>query len=497
MAAEGRGGEGARERALVALLAALAAARVLALGAAFPFFTNVDEHRHVDLVLKYARGYLPRPGADAYEPETGEWVGLYGSPEYQLGGAAPPPPPPAWRSPPERMLGRVEAQRAFFAARPNLEAYESPGYYALAGAWLRLGRALGLEGARLLYWVRALGGLAAAALVLASHRLLPALPDRAGLVRLGLPLALALFPQDVLLYVTRDALSPLAAGAAFLWLVRLAERPGARPAAYAAAGLLAAAAVLVKYTNLPVLLVAGACALRALVRREGRARWALCCGAALLPVALWLARNQLLLGDALGSSLKVERMGWSRRPLGEWLDHPLLTASGALDFLAGLVPSFWRGELVWRRELLAWPVADRVYTATSALFLAAAALGLRRGAAAGARPGRLAEGLAWLAVLGSVALLAGLSLPFEFHATSNPSARRPFFDQGRLVCGALVPFLLLYLRGLEGLAARLPAGARRGAAWACLAAVLALATASELALAWPAFASPYNWFHLP
>jgi hypothetical protein len=246
-----------------------------------------------------------------------------------------------------------------------------------------------------------------------------------------------------------------------------------------------------------VLVVAACCALRALARREGRVRWALLIGVALVPIALWLARNQLVLGDALGSSLKVERMGWGRRPLAQWLDHPLLGPGGAIDFLAGLVPSFWRGEIAWHRELLAWPAADRTYTATSALFLGAAAWGLLRSPAGEAGAGRLAEGLAWVAVLSSVALLALLSLPFQFHATSNPSAQRPYFDQGRLVCGALVPFLLLYLRGIERVAARLPARARRGAAWGGLAAILTLATVSELALAWPVFASPYNWFHLP
>ena len=53
-----------RETALVAALAGFAALRVACFAAAFPFFANVDEQKHVDMVLKYADGYLPEPGRD-------------------------------------------------------------------------------------------------------------------------------------------------------------------------------------------------------------------------------------------------------------------------------------------------------------------------------------------------------------------------------------------------------------------------------------------------
>jgi len=48
------------ERKLILLLCAIAAVRVFTLSAAFPFFNNVDEQAHVDLVMKYARGHVPR-----------------------------------------------------------------------------------------------------------------------------------------------------------------------------------------------------------------------------------------------------------------------------------------------------------------------------------------------------------------------------------------------------------------------------------------------------
>jgi hypothetical protein len=42
------------ERKLILLLCAIAAVRVFIFSAAFPFFNNVDEQAHTDLVIKYA-----------------------------------------------------------------------------------------------------------------------------------------------------------------------------------------------------------------------------------------------------------------------------------------------------------------------------------------------------------------------------------------------------------------------------------------------------------
>src|SRR2546430_15671587 len=48
------------ERKVILLLCAIGALRVFIFSAAFPFFNNVDEQAHVDLVMKYARGHVPR-----------------------------------------------------------------------------------------------------------------------------------------------------------------------------------------------------------------------------------------------------------------------------------------------------------------------------------------------------------------------------------------------------------------------------------------------------
>src|SRR5256885_11621521 len=69
------------ERKLILLFCAVAAIRVLMFSAAFPFFNNVDEQAHVDLVMKYARGQVPRD-LGRYSSESVCYFSLYGTPEY-------------------------------------------------------------------------------------------------------------------------------------------------------------------------------------------------------------------------------------------------------------------------------------------------------------------------------------------------------------------------------------------------------------------------------
>jgi len=489
------------ERRLALGLAALAAARVLLCALAFPFFANVDEYRHVDMVLKYARGFAPGRERDAYEAETSRLVALLGSPEYHRDPARTSElPPPVWRADPEVLARRIERSEALLGPLRNLDAHQSPAYYALAGAWLRLGRALGLGGGPLLYAVRALAAPAAFALVLAAWALLRRPYPRSRFVRLGVPALLAWLPQDCLYYVTSDALSPLLGGLAFLLLVDRALAPRRGVLAAAGAGLVGAAAMLAKLPNALLLGVAAFCAwasrgaARAAAAPQRRAAWFVLFAALLLPVAAWLARNALLVGAPTGDADKIAALGWGRRPLGEWLAHPLLRPRGMAAFLAGLGKTFWRGELAWHQTTLAHAWADGVYLAASALGLTAAALGLR-----GERPRdeRLAERAAFVALGGALAILVGLSLRFSYGPETNPSLARPWFANGRLVAGALVPFALLVVRGLEVACARLPERARAAAAWSALAALCAVAAISEASLLAPVLRSGYNAFHLP
>ena len=62
------------ERLIIAGLCLAVAIRVFAFSAAFPFFNNVDEVAHFDLVFKYSRGHLPAAPLEKYDPVAAEII---------------------------------------------------------------------------------------------------------------------------------------------------------------------------------------------------------------------------------------------------------------------------------------------------------------------------------------------------------------------------------------------------------------------------------------
>src|SRR4029450_12010751 len=152
-------------RELIVLLCAIAAVRVFIFSAAFPFFNNVDEQAHVDLVMKYARGELPRD-LGHYSSESANSIALYGAPEYFMAPwqfATNDFPPPNWTLPAEQREDVAEKNAAWWRSNENHESGEPPLYYGIAGLWLNLGRALGVNGGRavLLGWLLYVVGAAA------------------------------------------------------------------------------------------------------------------------------------------------------------------------------------------------------------------------------------------------------------------------------------------------------------------------------------------------
>jgi hypothetical protein len=94
----------------------------------------------------------------------------------------------------------------------------------------------------------------------------------------------------------------------------------------------------------------------------------------------------------------------------------------------------------------------------------------------------------------SIALLISCSIQVDFGHSTCPSRRWPFFSQGRLLLGALVPLLIMYLSGLESLLGWLRLSVLR---LPLLIIVVNLTALAEFAYSLDVFASPYNWFHLP
>src|SRR5947207_2325363 len=358
------------ERKLILLFCAIAALRVLMFSAAFPFFNNVDEQAHVDLVIKYARGEVPRD-LGHYSPESAVYFSLYGSPEYftspdQLKSGT--FPPPNWTLPAEQRDAVVNRSEAWWESNENHESGEPPLYYAVGGLWLNLGRAFGVTGAWLLYWVRFLNVFVAAILVwlgfLAARLVFP----NNQFMCVGVPLLLAIWPQSTAYSTTSDSLSPLCFGIAFVGLLKFFEADRASLVVAAWTGLALASACLAKTTNLALLPVAGLDLIFA-IRRFSQQRTlrghlvaiAVLIGSAAVPVALWFAWNLHTFGDLTATASKVEFLDWTRKPLNKWWPHPIFTFAGLKEFWLPSMASFWRGEFIWHGQRLASQLSDGFY----------------------------------------------------------------------------------------------------------------------------------------
>jgi len=106
------------------------------------------------------------------------------------------------------------------------------------------------------------------------------------------------------------------------------------------------------------------------------------------------------------------------------------------------------------------------------------------------------RGALWLAFcsFGSVAaFLVFISIVFDFGNCYYPSPAYPYFTSGRLMSGALVPFALLFVFGLDRILDFVKSDRNR---LLVLGAIMLVITISEVVLSAPAFASQYNWFHL-
>lgn len=482
-----------RERLLLLLICLLAAVRAFVFSAAFPFFNNVDEQGHYDCVSRLSHGKLI-VGLDVLTRESCIMFGAYQSLEYMLypDDSSSDEYPPTWQATPEQIQERVSSAIRLRPLLTNIEGVQPPVYYAIAGAWLALGRALGFS----LFWLRFLNVPVLVLTVLLAYMFARNLyPDRA-LLRLGLPMMVAVVPQDLYYSISNGTLFAFFYGAAFYCLVMIGLGKRDRIGFYALAGALCAAALLTGYTNISVFVLLAVVTIMRFVsaRRTGTLRaevprLAVMLAVGIVPVAAWLVRNCILLGAPTASVQFTEFAGWTKKPFLEMWNHPIFTAEGIGIFWRELTTMYFRGEFVWYREPLRTAWADGFYVWSPVVLLAMTAIAMRTRK----RTGNFVDGMGFLAFAASIALLVGLSIRYHFGDWWGPSNEHPYYSNGRLIYGTMLPFFALYLTGLDALLARLKLG-RFG--YPVLIAMCVLMWASEIAVSLPVFSSQFNWFHM-
>ena len=481
---------------LVILLCILAGARVLIFSAAFPFFNNVDEGAHFDMICKYAAGDIPNR-LEHYSEEIAALTPLYATREYYTDWfdfIRSEPAMPFWTFPNVTASELYKEAKAIMLGMTNHDSTQAPLYYLMAGGWYDVGKVAGMRGLMLFYWVRFLNIPIYMALVWLAYLITRKLASGNTWLNLGVPAMLVVFPQDVFYGLNSDVLAALlGTWSLYMLIVYLLENRGMGFCLLT--GLSVAAVLLTKITYLPALAIfAGVLAAKmARSRRKGEfGKYApgmiAMVMAAAIPVGAWLLRNQLVLGDITGCHTKIVRLGWTVKPLAEMFHHPIFTPGGAVHFWSEVTISLWRGEIVWHTVRIASPTADWFYVLSSSAFLmAAAVLAWKR------KDSRFASAMNFLVLGISVAFLAGLSLIYDFHNCRYPSRDLPYFTSGRLILGALAPFLMVYLIGLGAIMDWLRVGRLR---WILLGIILALALTSEILITRVVFASNYNLYYL-
>lgn len=489
------------EYTIVIVICIVAACRIFIFNAAFPLFNNVDEQMHFDLVYKYSNGQLPQAEVENFNREAAELVVLYGTPEYLSKverfskGAVP---KPLWTYP--NIHGTSKFTKAVIAWQ-NSENHETgsfPIYYIVAGVWCRIGKILGMTGGHLLFWIRFLNVPLFTALVWFSYKLGRTFYADEPLQRIGLLLLVAFFPQDAFYSINSDAISSLLFAISFFMLLQVYfENKSVHY--HLLTGLMVAATLLVKISNVALLVLL--CVLVILkVRKliggkkikEYLIPLCILLASAAIPISIWLMRNYLVFGDVTGTTEKVKYLGWTVKPLSKLWDHPIFTYRGLCYFLAKLTKTFWRGEFVWHLERIALGCTDSFYVISSVVFIVACGFNVILKKDKTDRQHRFMLVMSFLVIGVSVAFLAFLSILYDFNGCCNPSREQPYFVSGRLIAGVLLPFLLIYVDGLEYIFQRL--GRRAALSFIVLLAIGI--TLSELWQTAPVFLSPYNWFHL-
>jgi hypothetical protein len=213
---------------------------------------------------------------------------------------------------------------------------------------------------------------------------------------------------------------------------------------------------------------------------------------AAVPAVCWMAWCKYNFGDFTGSAGKIAILHWTLKPFNEWWCHPIFTPSGLWEFVSGLLATFWRGEMQWHSHPLILPVADCCYVILSIIMVAVALLAILPRFKMAEPPQRQALWFGFAGLAAAMVFFGFLSIIYDFHDCFHPSQAHPYFTSGRLMFGALIPFMLLFVYGLDRLLNRFGNAAK----FAVLGALILFMLTTELITDWPVFFSQYNWYHL-
>ncbi len=487
------------ETKIVILLSLLAALHVFIFTAAFPFFNSVDEQLHFDLVVRYSQGEVPR-GVEHISPEAIRYVALFSSRAFLADPATLPGgqlPTPLWRQPMEQAMPQLGERAAQWREVVNAESTLPPLYYAVAGAWWKAGKAVNISNERLLYWLRFLNIPVVMAVVwLGWFTARKIFPENL-FVRLTVPALIALMPQTAFYSINNDIFAPLVFGTAFLLLLKFWDTKIPTTRLAAACGLTLAATFLTKINTLPLLAVSALFIAAKIfqISRDGKLHQSILplfslAVYALLPMLTWMLWCKTHYGDFTGSAVKIREMGWTDRPVAEWLHHPLFTLRGLWTFVGDNLATFWQGEFLWLRQPLAIPALDMFYKIFTIVLLVLALVALLKRRQ---QSDHVALWLAFACLAASLAFFALLSVKYDFQDCFYPSRAHPFFTSGRLLLGGLIPILVLCATGLDFALQKFP---QRTKIHRSLAALLIFMLAGEIVVDWRVFHCEYNWYHL-
>jgi hypothetical protein len=493
-------------RKLIIAICVYAGLRILLFAAAFPLFNNVDERVHLMSIQMYAQGHLPGKDLPRMDPGLARAYLAYWSPEYgrtqedldRNGINA-----PVWQL--SEQAKDLTYTKAIYAQkleewlrRPNFEAQAPPLYYVVAAAWYKLGAALGIRDWALLYWLRFLNSILYGLFVWLAYRFVRKVYPSRSFLSLAVPGLLAVFPLDVFFGMNRDVLSPLLCAAALLLMANALTTKTTQYQPLLLASFLVGLSFLVEISNFVLYGALAATLWIWLHRSHAGSRqkvWVVSAGAAaafLFP-SLWMLRNYLVIGDLTAGRAKMSVLGWTVNSLAEVLHHPLFSRHGMCYFLVQLTENFWHGEYGWHGMRMRSAGADWFYVISSAFMILIFAVDFVRRRRTLAQLQEWAGSQSLLLVASSVLFLAALSVAFDYHNHGYPSRLYPYFVSGRIICGVLLPFVLIYASGLELVANRFQRWVPPVAVLACL---MLFITISDIRVRGTVFSSPYNFFAL-